>query len=204
MKSEKIFQNVICLLTFVVTLGLVNLAVAQSSIRLAAANKAIHEFVSNSKISSKAKVFWVAVNDNLARYELQKEPDSNGVHFSIPVETFDGIFVSIKVECYQYPVSKLGLANNPILPTRALQVGEKLFIWRDKDNALTEETLTILRKYNLLFDDEGGVRNVMEKVFPTKYKPTYYYFCRTDLTKFKTILTWNSSEYVSFPKLKCP
>ncbi|MES2830067.1 MAG: hypothetical protein V4687_18055 [Bacteroidota bacterium] len=182
-------------------------AVSQSKlpdIKSAAVEKAIQNFVKTSKYFKKEKVFFVSVEDSLTRVEHQKELDSNGRGYSLPVEMFDGIFVAISVETVRYPVSKLGLDKNPVLPSRTFKVGNKLFMWRDEDYALTEETMAVLKDYDLVFDDEGGVRNITEYSLFKSYDATFYYFCRTDLSKFKKKISWISSENLPFPKLKCP
>lgn len=59
----------------------------------------------------------------------------------------------------------------------------------------------ILKKYNMLKDDEGGWITFLDYTMNDKKKATTYYFCKNNLKEFKRIIT-NISD-INLPKLNC-
>ncbi|MGY4384650.1 hypothetical protein ACVWYN_001676 [Pedobacter sp. UYP24] len=205
MKNNKLISVLLISLIFIIANSFENSTQAQSiDKKQTVIEKAIQNYVNKSRIFDKAKVFRVSIEDSLFRLGLNNAPDSDGIYRYHAVKLFEGIFVGITVQDNQFPMSKLGLAyNQGKLPSRYMEIQNKLFIWSDLNYPLTDKTLNILQKYNLVFDSKGGMFTVPE-IFDTKsYKGVYYYFCRNDLTKFKRIISSNAYEFQDFPKLKC-
>jgi hypothetical protein len=89
------------------------------------------------------------------------------------------------------------------LPSIYIEKNGKLFFWWDDDYPLTEKTLEIFHKYNLLQDDEGGIIKIPDFVNDDGKKAAHYYFCKNDLTKYKKIITNKGIGYYKPPKLNC-
>jgi hypothetical protein len=89
------------------------------------------------------------------------------------------------------------------LPTRFIEKDDKLIFWWDDKYPLTEETLDVYEKYNILQDDEGGVITVPEFVVNGSQKAAHYYFCKKDLTNYNRVITSKGIGYYDPPKLNC-
>ena len=112
------------------------------------------------------------------------------------------LFISIlerEENKYLYSITKPIEEN--ILPSRYFEKDNKLFIWWDGNKKLSQEMFNVLKKYNMLKDDEGGWITFLDYAMDDKKKATTYYFCKNDLKEFKRIIT-NISD-INLPKLKC-
>lgn len=89
------------------------------------------------------------------------------------------------------------------LPSRYIEKDGKLFFWWDDEYPLTEETLSILQKYNLLQDDEGGIIKFPDFVINDAQKAAHYYFCKNNLTRYKKVITNKGIGNYTTPNLKC-
>lgn len=98
--------------------------------------------------------------------------------------------------------TKIGCIDCKI-PTRFIEKNDKIFFWWDKDYPLTKEALDAYAKYNLLQDDEGGIITVPDFVVDESQKAVHYYFCKTNLSKYKKVITSKGVGYYEPPKLKC-
>jgi len=76
------------------------------------------------------------------------------------------------------------------IPTRYLEIENRLFTWWDDDYPLTKQTLEIYKRYNLLQDDEGGWIK-----FPD--------FCKNNLTIYKKVTTNIGFGYYEPPVINC-
>jgi hypothetical protein len=87
-------------------------------------------------------------------------------------------------------------------PTGLLESNGKLFFWYDKTKSVTDTIINTLYKYN--FVDTmivntyipGGTINHAKK-------GANYYFCRSDLSKYRKVVTDKAIGYYKPPKLKC-
>lgn len=93
--------------------------------------------------------------------------------------------------------------KNNVLPTRFKEKDGKLFIWWDDNYPLTEEAIAVFHKYDLFQDDEGGVITVPDFAIDDARKSAHYYFCKSDLSKYKKVVTNKGIGYYDLPKLKC-
>jgi hypothetical protein len=89
------------------------------------------------------------------------------------------------------------------LPSRFIEKNGKLFYWWDDDYPLTEEVIAVLKKYNLFQDDNDGLITVPENPTNDAQKGAHYYFCRSDLTKYKKVVTNKGMGYYDPPKFEC-
>lgn len=90
------------------------------------------------------------------------------------------------------------------LPSRFIEKDGKLFFWWDDEYALTENTLTVLKKYHLLQDDQNGSIKVPDNIiFNDSQKAVHYYFCKGDYTNFKKVTTNKGIGYYEIPLLNC-
>jgi len=112
------------------------------------------------------------------------------------------IFISIletEENKYLYSITKPIEEN--ILPSRYIEKDNKLFVWWDDNKKVDQEMFDILKKYNMLKDDEGGWITFLDYAMDDKKKATNYYFCRKNLKEFKRIVT--NIRSANFPKLEC-
>jgi hypothetical protein len=89
------------------------------------------------------------------------------------------------------------------LPSRYIVKDDKLFFWWDDDYPLTEEMLDILWKYNLLCDDTDDKIGLPDFSTDDSLKGADYYFCKSDLSKYKRVITNIGLGYYQPPKLNC-
>jgi hypothetical protein len=98
--------------------------------------------------------------------------------------------------------AKVGRKNSK-LPTRVIDRDGKLFYWWDKDYPLTEKTLSLYRRYDLLQDDEGGLITVPDFATNDAQKAVHYYFCTKNLANYKKVVTRKGIGYYDLPNLNC-
>jgi len=97
---------------------------------------------------------------------------------------------------------KIGSKTNKI-PTRYFEKDGKLFFWWDDNYPLTEKTLQVFDRYNLLQDDEDGWVKFPESIIDETQKAAHYYFCKEDLATYKRVITNKGIGYYDTPKLNC-
>jgi hypothetical protein len=104
---------------------------------------------------------------------------------------------------------KLLLTNDAIvgstkkLPSRYIEKDGKLFFWWDDSCPLTEDALSVYRKYNLLQDDQGGIIKLPDSIIDDAQKAAHYYFCKEDVSKHKKVITNIGIGFYDPPSLKC-
>jgi hypothetical protein len=89
------------------------------------------------------------------------------------------------------------------LPSRYIEKQGKLFYWWDANYPLTEEALSVFKKFNLLQDDINGRIQLPEIRYDEAEKNADYYFCKNDPSVFKKIVTNRGIGYYDPPLLKC-
>lgn len=90
------------------------------------------------------------------------------------------------------------------LASRYLEKEGKLFFWWDDNYQLTQETLVMFNRYNLLLDNNiDGVTEFYNFGVNEAQKATHYYFCKNNLTKYKKVITNKGIGYYDVPKLDC-
>ena len=88
------------------------------------------------------------------------------------------------------------------LPSRYVIVKGKLFFWQDDNYPLTEETLSVFKRYNILTEVmERGM--LPDFIINDAAKAAHYYFCRDNISNYKRVVTHVATGYYKPPKLKC-
>lgn len=96
------------------------------------------------------------------------------------------------------------LGSKGRLPSRYIEKNGKLFFWWDDDYSLTENTLAVFNKYNLLQGDKNGTIKVPDSIIDDAEKAAHYYFCKEDLSKYKRVITNKGVGYYDAPNLFRP
>ena len=164
----------------------------------------ILDYSNKSRIYKKGTVFYVAYYDNLKKMILEESNDGNskwvkgGIYKEI-------IAVSILINPIKVLLTddiKVGEKGNN-MPTRYLEKNGKLFYWYDDDFPLTQETLDVFSKYNLLQDNEGGWVTSPDLLITDSQKAVDYYYCKNNFSKNKKITTNVGIGFYDAPKLNC-
>jgi hypothetical protein len=164
---------------------------------------AIQNFSKNCRLYKTDTVFSVCFIDTLHRLVLKKLDDRN--YKWVRGEIYEGIVAVCIVGTYNsFLLTKdTKIGSKGTLPSRFIEKDKKLFYWWDDDYPLTEKTLEIFHKYNLLQDDEGGIIKIPDFITDDSKKGVDYYFCKNDLTKYKKVITNKGIGYYKPPKLNC-
>lgn len=170
-----------------------------------AARNAILDFSSTSGFYKTDSVFSVKIHEPLYRMVLEDTNDGNGkwvegdpyigvIAVSISVD-YDKMLLTDSVE-----VGKKGVT----MPTRYLEKDGKLFYWWDDSYPLTQETLTVFEKYNLVAENNlDGVIEFYDYTIDDAQKGIDYYFCGNDLTKYKKVTTNKGIGFYDAPLPNC-
>lgn len=176
---------------------------SQTGDRNDAIQNAIMDFTNNRSLYKKDSVFFISFFDTLHKMVLEKIDDRN--YRWIKGEIYEEIVaVSIAASYNQFLLTadtKVGSKGK--LPTRYIEKNGKLFFWWDNEYPLTEKTLAVFSKYNLLQDDEGGIIKFPDFIIDDAQKGADYYFCKNNLTKYKKVITNIGIGYYDIPNLKC-
>lgn len=99
--------------------------------------------------------------------------------------------------------SKVKVGSKGTIPSRYFEKNGDLFYWRDDNYPLTDETLAIFRKYNLLQDDLGGEILIPDNTLDEKRKFSIYYFCKNNPNIYKKLITNKGRFYDQAPNISC-
>ena len=163
--------------------------------------EAITDFADNCRLFKQDSIFYITTLDTLKHYTLQRNQGTlEWICDSIYANLFVINIIPSINKLFYLPDAVVGSKGK--LPSRYVIVKGKLFYWRDRDYPLTEEMLSVLKKYNVLTDMiYDGM--LPEYSINDAQKGASYYFCRNDLSKYKRVVTNIATEYYSPPKLKC-
>jgi hypothetical protein len=89
------------------------------------------------------------------------------------------------------------------LPSRCFEKDGKLFFWWDDNYELTENTIALLNKFNLLQDDNNGTIKIPDFIIDDAQKAAHYYFCKEDISSYEKVITNKGIGYYDPPALKC-
>ena len=128
----------------------------------------------------------------------------NGFVFQLRVEKVneDTILVTI-IEGGEnkYLYSNLKNIDENNLPSRCLELDNKLFVWRDDAYKINKKIFDLLMKYNLLQDDEGGMVLLPDSAIDDSKKGADYFFCIRNSKIYKRIIS--NKGHVPIPVIKC-
>jgi len=162
-------------------------------------NVAISDFESKCSLFKKDSVFKISVEDTLVELSFQSEQSRwilDTVYQNILVVNVFGLINKV------WYFSDAVIGSKGKLPSRYVIVKGKLFFWQDDNYPLTEEALSVFKRYNILTE-------VMERgMFPDfiindAAKAAHYYFCRDNVSNYKRVVTHVATGYYKPPKLKC-
>ena len=163
--------------------------------------EAITDFADNCRLFKQDSIFHIRIQDTLKHYTLQR---NQGALKWICDSVYANLFViniipSIN-KLFYFPDAVVGSKGK--LPSRYVIVKGKLFYWDDDDYPLTEETLSVLKKYDALTDmiNDGMLP---ETVIDDSQKGASYYFCKNNLSIYKKVITNLSTGFYNPPKLRC-
>jgi hypothetical protein len=164
---------------------------------------AILDFSNTTRLFKKDSVFSVSFDDTLYRMTLNKVSDGNSTW--IKGKPYKGIKTVNILGTYNkfLLTDSTKVGSKGYLPSRYVEKNGKLFYWWDDDYPITEETLAVLKKYNLLQDNDGGWRIIPDISVDDSKKGADYYFCQNDLTNYKKVITNKAIGYYDAPKLNC-
>ena len=162
-------------------------------------NVAISDFVSKCSLFKKDSVFKVSVEDTLVELSFQSEQSRwvlDTVYQNVLVVNVFGL---INKEWY---FSDAVIGSKGKLPSRYAIVKGKLFFWEDDNYPLTEETLSVFKKYNILTEmmERGALP---DNPINDAAQAADYSFCRNDVSNYKRVVTHVATGYYEPPKLKC-
>jgi hypothetical protein len=158
----------------------------------------ILDFTKKSPLFKKDSIFHIRYYDTLHRMVLENVDDYNSRWVKgKPYEKI--IAVSIMGFDSKYFIDdSLKVAKKEHLPSRYSIRDGKLFIWDDENFLTTNETISVLEKFDLITNDylfDGGVYDAKKGVD--------YYFCRKDLSKYKRVTSKLAIGYYDAPYIDC-
>jgi hypothetical protein len=89
------------------------------------------------------------------------------------------------------------------LPSRHFEKDGRLFYWWDDNYGLTENTLAAFNKYHLLQDDKNGTITIPDFITEDTKRAAHYYFCKSDVSRYKRIITNKGIGYYESPSVNC-
>lgn len=162
-------------------------------------NVAISDFVSKCSLFKKDSVFKISVENTLVELSFQSEQSRwilDTVYQNILVVNVFGLINKV------WYFSDAVIGSKGKLPSRYVIIEGKLFFWDDDNYPLTEEALSVFKRYNILTEmlEEGMIP---EFTINDAAKAAHYYFCRDDASNYKRVVTNIATGYYDPPKLKC-
>lgn len=180
-----------------------SMIVADENLQERAIHNAIIDFSTNCKLFKKDSVFDVSYEDSVFKEGVwvrvdEKSYKDGRTHIRKRGSFYDGI-VAVQISAsadYKYYYSE---ETKTKLPSRHLIINGKLFYWWDDNYPITEEMIAVLWKYNLLQTNFI----IPEFSIDESQKGADYYFCKSDLSKYKRVITNIGLGFYKPPKLKC-
>lgn len=176
--------------------------------RQASSTNAIHnavmDFSKTRRFHKKDSVFQVTFHPEVYKWIVTKKV-GGGIE-TAKGKVFQGMkAISIFPNVGKFLLSadvKVGL-KGMIVPSRFIEVNDKLYLWWDADYPLTQELLDVLDKYHLLQDDEGGILTLPDGVIIHSHKSVDYYYCKDSPYWYKRVFINKIMGDYEPPPLKC-
>lgn len=147
-----------------------------------AIKNAIYDFLNTGKKNKKDSVFYV-YTENISQEIL-------GVNI---LGTYDKVLISTE-DSITFSYSGL--------PTEYFEKEDKLFYWHDSTKAVTDDLISTFMKYDLIDTMIVNVYIPPRHIDHSK-KGVDYYFCESNLLKYKKVRTRDAMGYYDPPKLNC-
>lgn len=164
-----------------------------------AIENAIIDFVKTNKLLKKYSVFEIKVYNPLYKKKLtmiseniKKWENDYAYNDLIVVNIFGSDFKN------RYLSNDVDNENKRI-PSKYIEMENKLFIWNDNSASANNQTIQVLKKYRIITD---GKLDSM-KVIDDSKKGTDYYFCKRNLKIYKKVTTNIATGYYQIPKINC-
>jgi hypothetical protein len=202
MKAQKIIYLSALAVIFSCSSLKKSITTTNENLQETAIHNAILDFSTNCSLFKKDSVFTVNFSDSVFSKGIFVQVDERTykdgrTHEWKRGSLYNGIVaVGIITSDYQYYYSEETKAK---LPSRYIIKNGKLFYWWDDNYSVTEEIITVLWKYNLLQTD----LIIPEFSIDDSQKGADYYFCKSDLSKYKRVITNIGLGYYEPPKLNC-
>ena len=201
-RANGIFLLIILLL--LTSCGSFKKELVQTGSKNQAIQNAILDFSNTSRLYKQDSVFSVSFHEPLYRMVL-KEKGSENVEwdFGKKHKRINGVSIGAYYNKMLLDTTMLG-RKGAKMPTRYIEKNNKLFYWDDDDYPLTEEMIMVLKKYNLLLNNDfDGLMKFYDFGTNDAQKGVHYYFCKDDLTIYRKVVTNKAIEYYDAPRLKC-
>lgn len=163
---------------------------------------AINDFSKTSKLYKKNKSFSVTFHDTITSLsQIQKEdgifyPQTDKVYYNISG-------VSITPIDYIFFLPPEPIIGDKRLPNNFFEIEGKLFYWHNKEDSLSQESLDLIKKYNLIQFNENGLVIYPDLSTDDSQKAVDYYFCKNNFKIFKKVISKIGIGYYTPPKLNC-
>lgn len=141
---------------------------------------AIHDFSMSSSLFRQGSVFFVWLEDH---------SDIYSVSIGSP---------AVKV-LYDKSLGTSGFR----LPSHVLVVDDRLFYWWEDGVEPSSNVIDMLKKYEILQDNQGGAILFPDKFDHVMKKSMHYYFCKNNISNFRSVKTTKALGYYNAPILKC-
>jgi len=151
-------------------------------------------------------VIQIAIEDFSTRCRLAKEDSIFGVTlWNLPKDGRFKDFVVVSIMRYNEKVI-LGpeaiIGSTGKVESRIYEKDGKLFLWRDDNYPLTQETLETFRKHNLIETDSIKMK-YPDYPRDDSQKGADYFFCKDNLAVYKRVITNRGMGFYEPPVLKC-
>lgn len=170
-----------------------------------AVKNAILDFSNTTTLYKKDSVFSIRVYDPLYKMVLINTDNGNGKW--IESEPYENIIAISIVSNYNKMLltddNRVGEKGGK-LPTRYVERDGKLFYWWDDNYPLTDEILSVLKKHDLLAENNlDGIIGYYDFETSDLEKGVDYYFCKNNLTNYEKVITNKGIGFYDIPEFEC-
>ncbi|MFN3757507.1 MAG: hypothetical protein ACK4RM_11180 [Flavobacterium sp.] len=142
-----------------------------------------------------------AINDYLNTSRINK--DFNVYHI-IKWSQDDVLGISINGDNVKWQLGNVNVGDKrKYFPSRFKEFNGKLFYWSDSTQVVSNEMIEIMKNYNILdtFKYPKGV--IPDGIGESSEGGVHYYFCKSNLLKYKKVKSKIAIGYYEPPKLNC-
>jgi hypothetical protein len=149
-----------------------------------AVKNAIYDFTNTSRLSKKDSVFYAFVED------------FEEIYWTVAI-------LSEENKLFPTEKNKIG-SNRPYFPTQYLIENKKLFYWYDSTSFVTNDLVEVLVKYNQIDSlNANGFVGIPDYTKDESKPGMLYYFCKSNILKYKKIISDKMIKKRQLIKLKC-
>lgn len=164
----------------------------------AAIQNTILDFSHTKKLFKQDSVFYIGVDDPLVIF---REGETRWIPDKTHEEIIGISIVGDSENLYHKSDLELNKPNeNPRVPSKFIIHQEKLFLWYDDTQPITQELVDTLTQFGLVRDNDEELFVIIDD----GKKGASYYFCKSDLSRYKKSVNNIALGYEGVPKLNCP